>query len=99
MRAFLDQLNQSAAHSSDAVASDFQFHLQIAEATGNRYFTDIMSPPGHYADSTQPGELGAPGPMTTSSTTKPVWAANTSRSAGHRPPGPGYRRALPCACI
>ena len=43
MRAFLDQLNQSAAHSSDAVSSDFQFHLQIAEATGNRYFTDIMS--------------------------------------------------------
>src|SRR3546814_7058739 len=34
---------QSAAHSSDAVSSDFQFHLQIAEATGNRYFTDIMS--------------------------------------------------------
>ena len=25
------------------MASDFQFHLQIAEATGNRYFTDIMS--------------------------------------------------------
>ena len=43
MRAFLDQLNQSAAHSSDAVSSDFQFHLQIAEATGNRYFTDIMN--------------------------------------------------------
>jgi DNA-binding FadR family transcriptional regulator len=25
------------------VASDFQFHLQIALATGNRYFTDIMT--------------------------------------------------------
>src|SRR3990167_4238283 len=29
MRAALDALNESAAHASDAVASDFQFHLQI----------------------------------------------------------------------
>jgi len=43
MREALDTLNESAAHASDAVASDFQFHLQIAMATGNRYFTDIMS--------------------------------------------------------
>ncbi|MGE8495904.1 MAG: FadR/GntR family transcriptional regulator [Pseudomonas sp.] len=43
MRAALDALGYSAAHSGDAVASDFQFHLTIAEATGNRYFTDIMS--------------------------------------------------------
>lgn len=43
MRAALDALGYSAAHSGDAVASDFQFHLLIAESTGNRYFTDIMS--------------------------------------------------------
>lgn len=43
MRAFLDSLQQSAALSSEAAVSDFQFHLQIAEATGNRYFTDIMN--------------------------------------------------------
>ncbi|OEC32701.1 GntR family transcriptional regulator, transcriptional repressor for pyruvate dehydrogenase complex [Pseudomonas cuatrocienegasensis] len=43
MRAALDVLNDSVSHDSDAVGSDFQFHLQIAEATGNRYFTDIMS--------------------------------------------------------
>lgn len=43
MRAALDALNLSVAHASDAVASDFQFHLQIALATGNRYFTDIMT--------------------------------------------------------
>ena len=43
MRAFLDSLHQSAALSSEAAVSDFQFHLQIAEATGNRYFTDIMN--------------------------------------------------------
>ncbi|PAU61706.1 GntR family transcriptional regulator [Pseudomonas sp. PICF141] len=43
MRAALDALNESVSHASDAVASDFQFHLQIALATGNRYFTDIMT--------------------------------------------------------
>lgn len=43
MRDVLDSLRESAAHTGDAVASDFQFHLLIAEATGNRYFTDIMS--------------------------------------------------------
>lgn len=43
MRAALDALKDSVAHASDAVASDFQFHVAISEATGNRYFTDIMS--------------------------------------------------------
>ncbi|WP_263261083.1 FadR/GntR family transcriptional regulator [Pseudomonas entomophila] len=43
MREALDALNESAAHATDAVVSDFQFHLRIALATGNRYFTDIMS--------------------------------------------------------
>ncbi|PZP82579.1 MAG: GntR family transcriptional regulator [Ectopseudomonas oleovorans] len=43
IREALDAINESAAHASDAVSSDFQFHLRIAEATGNRYFTDILS--------------------------------------------------------
>ena len=43
MRAALDALNESAAHAIDAVSMDFQFHLHIALATGNRYFTDIMT--------------------------------------------------------
>ena len=43
MRAALDAMKQSVAHASDAVSSDFQFHLQIAKSTGNRYFTDIMT--------------------------------------------------------
>ncbi len=43
MRAALDALNDSVAHASDAVASDFAFHLEIALSTGNRYFTDIMT--------------------------------------------------------
>ncbi|UFH50153.1 FadR/GntR family transcriptional regulator [Pseudomonas sp. KNUC1026] len=43
IREALDALNEGAAHSLDAVSSDFQFHLRIALATGNRYFTDIMT--------------------------------------------------------
>ncbi|MBP5953213.1 FadR/GntR family transcriptional regulator [Pseudomonas sp. P42] len=43
MRAALDALNDSVSHASDAVASDFAFHLEIALSTGNRYFTDIMT--------------------------------------------------------
>ena len=34
----------SAIHSqSDAVPSDFQFHLEVAQATGNRHFADLMT--------------------------------------------------------
>jgi DNA-binding FadR family transcriptional regulator len=42
MRQALDQFNQ-ALHSNDVVASDFRFHYQIALATGNRYYTDILA--------------------------------------------------------
>jgi DNA-binding FadR family transcriptional regulator len=41
MRSALDEFNQ-ALLSSNVVASDFRFHYQIALATGNRYFTDIL---------------------------------------------------------
>ncbi|MBM7061543.1 FadR family transcriptional regulator [Pseudomonas sp. UL073] len=43
MREVLDALHRSEVHGGDAVVSDFQFHLRIAEATGNNYFTDIMN--------------------------------------------------------
>ncbi|TXI64399.1 MAG: FadR family transcriptional regulator [Limnohabitans sp.] len=34
----------SAIHSqSDAVPSDFQFHMEVAQATGNRHFADLMT--------------------------------------------------------
>ena len=39
-------LNDFAAHvevAGDTVSPDFRFHLEIALATGNRYFADIMS--------------------------------------------------------
>lgn len=42
MREALDVISAVQSSVSEAVAADFQFHLQIAFATGNRYFTDIM---------------------------------------------------------
>lgn len=42
MRRALDDLKRNAAEGGEAVNSDFEFHLAIARATGNRYFTDIM---------------------------------------------------------
>jgi DNA-binding FadR family transcriptional regulator len=42
MRESLDALNARVISVEYAVAADFQFHQQIALATGNRYFTDIM---------------------------------------------------------
>lgn len=42
MRRALDAMTRGATEGSDAVSADFDFHLSIARATGNRYFTDIM---------------------------------------------------------
>ena len=42
LRESLDTLNGLMRSRSDSAAADFAFHLQIAEATGNRYFTDIL---------------------------------------------------------
>jgi GntR family transcriptional regulator, transcriptional repressor for pyruvate dehydrogenase complex len=33
----------SIEHDSDAVPSDFQFHMEVARATGNRHFADLMT--------------------------------------------------------
>jgi GntR family transcriptional regulator, transcriptional repressor for pyruvate dehydrogenase complex len=46
MRHILDSFEASlnaAEASTDSVGPDFNFHLKIAEATGNRYFVEIMS--------------------------------------------------------
>lgn len=46
MRHILDSfqasLNASQEASADTVGPDFNFHLKVAEATGNRYFVEIM---------------------------------------------------------
>ncbi|CAI2796231.1 Putative GntR-family regulatory protein [Pseudomonas [fluorescens] SBW25] len=43
MRAALDELNEGAAHSTDKASADYRFHQCIAQASGNRYFTDIIN--------------------------------------------------------
>jgi GntR family transcriptional regulator, transcriptional repressor for pyruvate dehydrogenase complex len=43
MRAALDAFEANVGGEGDAVSPDFRFHLAIANATGNRYFADIMS--------------------------------------------------------
>jgi GntR family transcriptional repressor for pyruvate dehydrogenase complex len=39
LAAFKDAID----HERDAVPSDFQFHMEVAKATGNRYITDLMT--------------------------------------------------------
>jgi len=43
MRDALDDFERNVAVAGNTVAPDFRFHLEIAQATGNRYFADIMS--------------------------------------------------------
>lgn len=43
MREALDDFERNLAVAGNTVAPDFRFHLQIAQATGNPYFADIMS--------------------------------------------------------
>ena len=43
MREALDEFARNMAASANTVPADFRFHLQIAQATGNPYFADIMS--------------------------------------------------------
>jgi DNA-binding FadR family transcriptional regulator len=42
MEAALQAFHDSIRAESDAVPSDFQFHLEVARATGNRHFADLM---------------------------------------------------------
>lgn len=43
MRDSLDAFDRHIAVEGDGVGADFRFHLEIAHATGNPYFADIMS--------------------------------------------------------
>lgn len=43
MREALDDFEHNVTVAGDTVAPDFRFHLQIAQATGNPYFADILS--------------------------------------------------------
>ena len=39
----LDSFAAAISEQSDAVPSDFEFHLEVAKATGNRHFADLMT--------------------------------------------------------
>ncbi len=93
MREVLDSLRESAAHSGDAVVSDFQFHLLIAEATGNRYFTDIMSHLGSVR-----GLIRRALPMMTNAITWPAWNVSMSRFLKPSLARIPMLRAPLCAC-
>lgn len=43
LEAALDAFRESIAQDSDAVPPDFQFHMEVARATGNRHFADLMT--------------------------------------------------------
>ena len=43
MQAMLDAFETSIEEDSDAVPSDFNFHMEVARATGNRHFADLMT--------------------------------------------------------
>ena len=43
MEQALAAFQDSITHDSDAVPSDFQFHMEVARATGNRHFADLMT--------------------------------------------------------
>ena len=43
MQSMLDAFAAAIEQESDALPSDFQFHMEIARATGNRHFADLMN--------------------------------------------------------
>ena len=43
MRNVLDEFDAALARGESATEADYQFHLQIAKASSNRYFEDVMS--------------------------------------------------------
>lgn len=43
LRRVLDEFQEALRNGGDAAEPDFQFHLRVAEATGNRYFPEVLS--------------------------------------------------------
>ena len=43
MQTMLDAFQTSILEDADALPSDFNFHLEVARATGNRHFADLMT--------------------------------------------------------
>ena len=43
LRQILDEFQAALLHGGNAAEPDFQFHLRVAEATGNRYFREVLA--------------------------------------------------------
>jgi GntR family transcriptional repressor for pyruvate dehydrogenase complex len=43
LRRVLDEFQAALHNGGDAAEPDFQFHLRVAEATGNRYFPEVLA--------------------------------------------------------
>ncbi len=43
MQGMLDAFSTAIEGDSDALPSDFQFHMEVSRATGNRHFADLMN--------------------------------------------------------
>jgi GntR family transcriptional regulator, transcriptional repressor for pyruvate dehydrogenase complex len=43
LKKILERFEMNRAESSDTIGPDYEFHLKIAQATGNHYFADIMT--------------------------------------------------------
>ncbi len=43
MRSALDEITAAVEQGQDAVGPDYQFHLEVARATGNEHFAELMS--------------------------------------------------------
>jgi DNA-binding FadR family transcriptional regulator len=46
MRAALAAIETTSRMGGDSVSADLQFHISVAQATGNRYFVDILTQMG-----------------------------------------------------
>lgn len=58
LREALDQIRESGDRPSAAVDADFQFHLRLALASGNRYFADLITTLGPTMIAMPPTRLG-----------------------------------------
>lgn len=43
LRRALDELQEAQKSGGNAAEADFRFHLRVAEATGNRYFPEVLA--------------------------------------------------------
>lgn len=43
LRTTLEQMHKGEGENNQSVSSDIQFHLQIAQATGNKYFVELLN--------------------------------------------------------